>query len=472
MPLTGPTVHQQLLAAYNQAAVKLEQLRSQLGQFQSEQDSLQNQRDETLRSLAQHYLPELTPEAIQETWSEVRASMSEILLRKQDHERRLHEDLEADTHGREMQEAALSQLNESIAAAETKQEELIAAVEQTLRDNPNFVALSDRAAMAEAALERAEANLDEISQDAARKLPAYEECNLFCYLRDRKFGTPEYAHRGFTRRMDRWIAKLNNYHESKRNYDYLTTTPETMRTIIAEDREALETVMEELERHRDEAAAEHGLDQHLREVRALNRQRDATLKELDEWTQRCEQTEAKLTELETPQCSYYQEAIELFREMLDRTDTHELRQQARRTPEITDDQIVASLRGIETRMDQTELSSNRHQEEMMEQQQIHQAIGRLIQRFRASGYEQARCQFSDMLDVLTPLDRARSAHDVDDLWNSIRRMQSWGPTAMDRVTNVATHPMTQVLVNAMAHAAAGAMSEHARRAGRRTRRRR
>ncbi|MEO9592685.1 MAG: hypothetical protein ABJG45_13985, partial [Rhodopirellula bahusiensis] len=299
MPLTGPTVHQQLLTAYNQAAAKLEQLRSQLGDFQSTQDSLQNQRDETLRSLAQHYLPELTTEAIQETWSEVRASMTEILLRKQDHARRLHEDLEADTHGRQTQETSLAQLNESIEVAEAKQGELIAAVEQTLRDNPNFVALSGRAAMAEAALERAEANLDEISQDAARKLPAYEECNLFSYLRDRKFGTSEYTHRGFTRRMDRFVAKLANYNESKRNYDYLTTTPETMRTIIAEDREALEIVMEELDQHRDNAAGQHGLDQHLREVRALHRQRGATLEDLDEWTQRCEQTQAKLAELGT-----------------------------------------------------------------------------------------------------------------------------------------------------------------------------
>ncbi|MCC9644530.1 hypothetical protein LOC71_19835 [Rhodopirellula sp. JC740] len=471
MPLTGPTVHGQLLTAYNQAAAKLEQLRSQMGQFQATQDQLEAQRDETLRSLAEHYLPELSREAIQETWSEVRPTMHEILLRKQDHVRRLQDDLEADNHGRETQEAALAKLNQDLEAAEAKQEQLIAAVEDTLKSNPAFVALSDRAAMAEAALERAEANLDEISQDAARKLPAFEECKLFSYLKDRHFGTAQYTHRGFTRRMDRWVAKMCDYQQSKRDYDYLKNTPETMRAIIAEDRDALETVMQELEGHRDRAADQHGLDQHLRDVRALKRQRESLLDDLGEWTQRCEASQAKLTELETTQCSYYQEAVELFRKMLAQTDTHELRQKARRTPEITDDQIVASLRGIETKMDQTELTSNRFQDDMVTQQQIHQSIGRLIQRFRASSFDRGRCQFSDMLDVMTMLDRAQSPHDVDAVWNSIRRMQSWGPTAMDHVTNVATHPMTQVLVNAMAHAAAGAMSEHARRAGRRSRRR-
>ena len=41
-----------------------------------------------------------------------------------------------------------------------------------------FVLLSDRAAVAEASLERAEANLQEIDQDSARKLPAYEDSTL------------------------------------------------------------------------------------------------------------------------------------------------------------------------------------------------------------------------------------------------------------------------------------------------------
>jgi uncharacterized membrane protein len=38
---------------------------------------------------------------------------------------------------------------------------------------------------------------------------------------------------------------------------------------------------------------------------------------------------------------------------------------------------------------------------------------------------------------------------------------------MDQITQVATHPMTQVLINAMAHAAAGALQAQARDAGER-----
>ena len=45
--------------------------------------------------------------------------------------------------------------------------------------------------------------------------------------------------------------------------------------------------------------------------------------------------------------------------------------------------------------------------------------------------------------------------------------QRWGPSTMDKITQVATHPITQVLINAMAHAAGSAMEAHARRAGER-----
>ncbi len=56
---------------------------------------------------------------------------------------------------------------------------------------------------------------------------------------------------------------------------------------------------------------------------------------------------------------------------------------------------------------------------------------------------------------------------VDVLWEKTRSAHRWSSTVVDQVTAVATHPLTQVLVNAMAHAAAGALEARARDAGRR-----
>jgi len=472
MPTPGPHVHCQLISAYDETAARLEQVRGQMGQIEQQRDDLEDQRDQTLAKLAEHYLPDLTSESIQDTWTEIRPRMREILLRKEGRVRELQTQLGDENHLRTGLETGLHELNERLDRAEQRQDEVAADVEKHLGEQPEFVELSQRAAMAEIALQRAQDNLDEISQDATRKLPAYDECQLFSYLEKREFGTAQYNHRGVGRSMDRWLAKYIDFRQAKQNYEYLSNTPATMRKIIAEDRLTLDTVLDELHSKRDEAANRFGLQTQIRAVESLSQERESVLVNLAAATDRSESTQSQLNELESPRCEYYQEAIEVFRRLLADTETSDLRQEARRTPEITDDQIVASLRGIETMLDKNDLSTSRHHDDLGEIQQVYKAIGRLVQRFRASGFDRARCQFSDAFDLAGSLDRVRSVSDVDALWDSIRRSQSWGPTTMDKITSVKTHPMTQVMINSMAAATGGAMQESARRAGRRTGRRR
>lgn len=471
MPISGPQAHQQLIAAYNQAAARLEQLRDQMGQIELQRDQLEGDRDDTLKKLAEHYLPDLTPASVQKTWTEIRPTMREILLRKEGRVRELKTQLEDDNELRGHLETGLKNLNEQLDNAENQQHEIAAQVERQLTEQASFVDLSNRAAMAEVALQRAQDNLDEVGQDAARKLPAYDEDPLFNYLRERRFGSTDYTHRGITRHMDRFVAKLVDYTKVKRNYDYLTNTPNAMRKIIAEDSAALDTVMAEIQAHRDRAANQFGLPAQITAVESLEAERKSAIEVLGTQTSACEASQLELNDVETPRCEFYRDAIDLFRKMLADKQSSELRQEAKHTPEVTDDQIVASLRGIENKMERSQKTILHHEEELQQWQAVYQDIGRLIQRFRASGYDRQRCQFSDKFDLPGMLDRLNNSADVDALWDSIRRAQNWGPTAMDRMTAVATHPMTLVLVNAMAHAAVGAMSEHARRAGQRSKRR-
>ena len=105
-------------------------------------------------------------------------------------------------------ESELLKVNEELDAEIEERDRIAHEVEKQLREDAEFVQLSDRAAIAEAALERAESNLDEVEQDAAKKLPAYDNSKLFRYLQDRGFNTDQYTKRGFSRRMDRILAKF------------------------------------------------------------------------------------------------------------------------------------------------------------------------------------------------------------------------------------------------------------------------
>jgi chromosome segregation ATPase len=321
--------------------------------------------------------------------------------------------------------------------------------------------------VAEAALERAEANLQEIDQDAARKLPAYENSSLFQYLYDRGFGTASYTKRGFTRRMDRALAKFIDFAKAKQGYDFLKRTPDQMRTIIAEDRTALDTVMDELERRRDKVADLLGLPARIKAADAIADQRKTLLDSQDKLRDETDATRTELDQLEDSRGTYYRQAIDSFRQLLDKSGHSDLAQRAHDTPEITDDQIVARLQGVELEKEELAETAAQRRQELQGYQEELAALGRVVQRFRAAQFDSPRSHFVGALDLQEEIQRARELGDIGQVWKRIRRAQRWGPVTSEPVSAAVPNPMSQVLTDAMGSAATGDRQDHARRAANR-----
>lgn len=467
MSISGPAMHRLLMDGYKDVQYRLEAMRSRVTSIDAERGDLGEDRSDALVDLAKYYLPELTRESIESSWVEVRGAISQVMMRKEDQRRRVSAALADANDRRYLQEDRFLDVNTALDEAKSTQADLSSKVESELAADETFITLSSQAAVAEAALERAEANLSEIEQDAARKLPGYESSSLFKYLRDRKFGTEQYGKRGFTRRMDRWLATFIDYRKAKQGYEFLVKTPEQMREIIADDRSSLDTVMEDLEKRRDLVVDRLGLTAAIKKVEQLSRRRESQLVELDKIREETETLERELTDLEDTRGEHYREAVTVFREMLAGFDVHDLVSKARRTPSLTDDQIVARIQGVDQKLDELDHETRQHHDEIRDMQRCVEALGRLIQRFRASKFDAARSQFVPSIDILDILHHANDEDDIDQAWDRIRRAQRWGPTISQQLGNVASHPLTQVLVGAMAQAAGAAMSSHADRAGRR-----
>ncbi|MCA9136764.1 MAG: hypothetical protein KDB00_08395 [Planctomycetales bacterium] len=467
MSISGPAMHRLLMDGYKDVQHRLEEMRSRVSSIDVERGDLGEDRSDALVNLAEYYLPELTREAIESSWIEVRSGINQVLMRKEDKRRRVATGLADANDRRFLQEDRLLEINTALDEAKATQATLASKVESELAADETFITLSNQAAVVEAALERAEANLNEIEQDAARKLPGYESSSLFTYLRDQKFGTDQYGKRGFTRRMDRWLAKYIDYNKAKQGYEFLVKTPEQMRKIIASDRDSLDTVMNELEKRRDLVVERLGLTAAITKVDQLTQRRETQLAELDKVREETESLERELTDLDDTRGTFYREAVSVFREMLAGFDSEDLASKARRTPSLTDDQIVARIQGVDQQLDELEHETRRHHDEIRDMQRCIEALGRLIQRFRASKFDAARSQFLPSVDILDVLHHAKNEDDIDQAWDRIRRAQRWGPTIGEQLGNVASHPLTQVLVGAMAQAAGAAMAAHADRAGRR-----
>ena len=464
MSIPGSTVHQQLMQTYASIQRQLEDERERISAIQVDQDGLASKRSDALRDLAEYYFRELSDRAIGTTWDEVRPRLSSVLLRKEGHRVRVEEELESENENRSNLEARLLDLDERIDSVSEKRTWVATQVEEELQRDTEFTDLADRAAMAEAAIERAEANLSEIEQDAVKKLPAYEQSTLFCYLRDRHYGTDRYTHRGFTRRMDRTIAKMVDFNKAFQSYTFLKNTPDQMRKILAEDRQAFDTVMEKLERQRDRIAEKHGLPTLIHEANELLDVREKELQQLDQVQSDVDQLETELIAIEDPKGSYYREAIQIFRDFLARFSTDQLHNRAEDTAEIDDDHIVARLVGIDLESESLSEDIIKKRRRILEIQEYMSALGKLIQQFRAAQFESSRSNFLSSFDVIEELDRAFEEGTTKKLWKRIRNAQRWGPRGLDSLTAIA-HPMSSVLVNAMESAVDDLMGSHARRAG-------
>lgn len=464
MMIPGPTVHQQLMDAYKRLTEQLEQDRKSMHDVQEQYEKLDAERDDALRSLAQHYLPELTADAINSTWREVQSDISTLLLQKEDEDRSLQQKLKQLQENRTTTEKALLQATNVLDSAILEQNKVSAVVEKRLQEDTQFVELADRAAIAELALERAESNLHEIDQDAARKLPAYQASTLFQYLYERGYGQKEYRSRGLTRRIDRWLARYIDFTKARQGYDFLKQTPDQMRKIIAEDRRSLNIVMEELERKRDRVADEMGLPEKISLTDRLTRDRQQILQTANFVSESMNEVEDRINDLSDPRGSYYQQAIEIFRQTLVGFKSSDLKKRAEATKDdLTDDQIVARLSGVESDRGDLQEATRDRRNLQKQKQHVIEELGRVIQRFRAAHFDSMRSHFLETLSIDEELAYTEDAEDARKLWQKIRRSQRWGDHESE--DDAGGSSLKQVLVNAMGKAAGDERGDDARRAG-------
>ncbi|MGI9471630.1 MAG: DUF3802 family protein, partial [Rubripirellula sp.] len=230
------------------------------------------------------------------------------------------------------------------------------------------------------------------------------------------------------------------------------------------DRKSLGLVMSELEGKRDGVARTLGLPAKIRQSNELDKRRSQHLEILDEVLDATEKAQLERGDLEDPRGHYYQKAIEVFRERLDRFETEDLRERAEQTvTDLTDDQIVARLSGVESDIGDLDEATRRRRDALHEMQKFMEELGRVIQRFRAAQFDSARSQFIGTLDIEEEVEQAEQANDAQDLWQRIRRAQRWGGTQNDQPSTSSS--LKSVLVNAMGNAAGAEQADQARRAG-------
>ena len=448
----------------------VEQLHAQLNRCREAQDEAHHQLDkliqekiETLAELAQHYLPDLSRSSVAGSFSEVRAELREFAQRRARRVEQLRDDLHRLDAQIDELHSAVDQKTMELDQAVQRREQLEKEAAAALDEDETFRELSSRVLTSEQQLARFESRVAEARREADEKLPAYQNSRLFMHLAERNYGTPDYRAGWLAARWDRWIARLIDYPQAKRGYDFLRSMPELMAAEVERHRTALGEAVDKLEAIEMQHWTRLGLDEAIERGQQLGDQRDELVAQLQPLLTRREAVHDELAAATDEDGTYYRQAIDRLREHLDSLADKALSRTAQRTPDETDDRIVADVRWLRDQIDRTREAQQQADDDAKQLTRQVKEMQYVVGRFRQSEFDSGRSRFAADFDLPTHFQRyLEGTINHIELWREIRRGQSFDPTWVEKtsatVGDALTGPTGQAILTATAHVVGHALA--------------
>ena len=161
--------------------------------------------------------------------SEIAACLSRVAAVQLDSNLDVHSAAAAELRAREVEEselrAELAKVEAKIENSFVEQNRLERLVESTTVDSkrilgliaevPTLVSSIDEYS---SKIEQAKLRWEDLTAECERKLPAYAENPLYCYLVASKYGSEQYDRAGLARSLDRWVARLCDFEQNRANH--------------------------------------------------------------------------------------------------------------------------------------------------------------------------------------------------------------------------------------------------------------
>ena len=461
--LPGIDLLNALESSVGELSAQLEQQRAAADEASASIEALVREKGAALADLAETYLPDLSPSSIAKSFSKVRADVQVFAQRRARREEQLRSELQALDRQIGDINAALDQRTIELDAAVHRREELEQEVAASLDADARFRELSVRVLQTEQQLARFESRVAEARREAEEKLPAYQNSRLFMHLESQKYGTSEYRGGPLAKRWDRWIAGLINYSHAKRGYDFLHSMPELMAAEVERRRTALAEAVEALEEIEMEHWKRHGLDEATQRGQWLGDLRDDLVAELQPLEDSREKVHEELVDAADDHGTYYRQAIERLREHLDSLADKALQRDAQRTPDETDDRIVADVRWLRDQINDARDMQQQAEDRARKLARHVKEMQYVVGRFRQSEFDSGRSNFSPNFELPVHFERyLDGAINHIELWREIRRQQSFDPTWVEKtssqVGDALSSPTGQVILTTTAQLAAQALA--------------
>lgn len=212
-----------------------------------------------------------------------------------------------------------------------------------LDQDPGYIEQRENVEKARRIAIHADTKAKQSEEELESKGKPYRDDQLFMYLWQRGYQTPEYKGGKLTRWLDEWVARLVNYGESRVNFVRLQEIPKRLREHAQIRVEEAETEYEKL----------HQLDQHARVSDGITRLDEELARQQERLTEIDREIEVateKMWSLEEKQAAFaagedpnYKKAVDFLGKELAKDELTTLHNDALSTPFPEDDIIITNL---------------------------------------------------------------------------------------------------------------------------------
>ena len=396
----GSDVYDVIKQQIRSVTSKSSTLATQLINCENKIESLGDEREQIFFRLADVYTPdELTADSVKSSLREFLGEVKRIFSERQARRQELESLM---THCQQKRESAgerAQSLTTNLNKKAEERDKTRKQIAEELQAKPEYSKMHEQATKAKEILEKQTRRIGEAQEEAEQKLPAYEDSKLFMYLVNRKFSTSNYEETGLTAKLDAWVAKIVNFAEAKKNYDFLRAMPEMMKQEVAKRQADLEKVVSVMREFENVVEKKYGLPEIIATGKSLEEQRKKAQTEVESNDSQYNRYTEERKQIDGKKDPYVTEAIKNLKTLLKGESIQELKARARETPGTEDDRLVVKIEEIDAEVRRLKDAAKQAQQDRDETEQKLRGLKDIERNFTSNDYESSRSRIDDGLNI-------------------------------------------------------------------------
>jgi Chromosome segregation ATPases len=286
---------------------------------------------------------------------------------------------------------------DELSLAQKEFDEHEAVLKEKFEADAEAMALSVTVSGLKSSVEDKRERLARVEAECSSKVEAYENDELFLYLRKRGFGTEGYSSTGIIARLDHWVSRLVNYDKASADYEHLLKIPGWHRDDLEQSDARLVEMSNKLDEVQKKAFAT--LVPYKNKLRAAGKALDAAAEAIADEHHKIAAAQRTLSEASIAQDDDLKKIKRELANALERINIRDLQELAKRTDTKEDDVIVQKI--IQNRNDLADIESqsNKFAREIAGLKQRAKEFETIESKMRRKSWHHSDHSFSGSMDT-------------------------------------------------------------------------